>query len=533
MKNKTAVFFIVFFCTTFIYSQTISLKSIPNYKKWGWNAIVMQNDFITIATVPAIGGRVMQYDLGNLPSVYIDSSLFGKTYTPAQNELHIFGGYKTWPSPQNNWSAAGWPPPPTLDYGLYTVTDTVRSNDSVCVVVESPVEKWLAPGIKFIRKATMYAGTSRVRMEGTIINQGTQPANWGMWGITQSIVNHPGKTDYQNYWAYFPLNPNSTYGKSGVSPSGASKAWKGEILPGIYGVQFSPDNQKVFADPVRGWIAYAVLSDTVVFVKTFNISEGAQYPDNGARVTVYVSDKSALYMEVETKGPVANLPANGGMYTFTENWWSAKVRAPLLVVNSAGAIAKKLSYNSTTKNISGIYGIFYDGTAKVVVKNAAGQILAEGHQYNVSPLKEIKLDETMNFPVNSKTVEVLVQNKNGSLIGVLDAAEVSQLLTSVETTNSLIPSEFRLEQNYPNPFNPSTVIRYSIPASPDPSEGEMLVSLKIYDVLGRQVAALINEQKSPGFYEVKFDGTGLSSGVYFYRLQSGSFSEAKKFMLMK
>ena len=95
-----------------------------------------------------------------------------------------------------------------------------------------------------------------------------------MWGITQSIVNHPGKTDYQNYWAYFPINPKSTYGKSGVSISGSGpiNAWKGEISPGIYGVQFSPDNQKAFADPDKGWIAYAVLSDTVIFAKTFSIA---------------------------------------------------------------------------------------------------------------------------------------------------------------------------------------------------------------------------------------------------------------------
>ena len=180
----------------------------------------MQNGIITIATVPAIGGRVMQYDLGTLPSVLVNSSLLGKTYTPAKNSnWYNFGGYKTWPAPQSAWNAGGWPPPPTLDYGGVHVDDTTQTNDSVSVVISSSTEQWYAPGVNFERKATMYPGTSRVKMDETIINQGGRAVNWSMWSITQSIVNHPNKTDYQNYWAYFPINPNSRYGQSRRVPS--------------------------------------------------------------------------------------------------------------------------------------------------------------------------------------------------------------------------------------------------------------------------------------------------------------------------
>jgi hypothetical protein len=89
-----------------------------------------------------------------------------------------------------------------------------------------------------------------------------------------------------------------------------------------------------------------------------------------------------------------------------------------------------------------------------------------------------------------------------------------------------IPSIFTLSQNYPNPFNPITTINYQIP-----SAGH--VSLKVYDILGREITTLVNEEKTAGNYEIKFNGSGLSSGVYFYRLQSGLFSETKKFMLLK
>ena len=100
------------------------------------------------------------------------------------------------------------------------------------------------------------------------------------------------------------------------------------------------------------------------------------------------------------------------------------------------------------------------------------------------------------------------------------------------------PSEYQLLQNYPNPFNPTTVIKYSIPYVE--AQNFVPVQLKVYDILGREVATLINEQKPAGKYEVKFDASGLSSGIYFYRIaihsdriQSGSFIQAKKMILTK
>jgi hypothetical protein len=89
-----------------------------------------------------------------------------------------------------------------------------------------------------------------------------------------------------------------------------------------------------------------------------------------------------------------------------------------------------------------------------------------------------------------------------------------------------IPIKFELFQNYPNPFNPSTTIQYEIPEL-------SLVTMKVYDVLGNEVAILINEERLAGRYEVEFDGNSLTSGIYFFRLQAGSFVETKKMILIK
>ncbi len=102
------------------------------------------------------------------------------------------------------------------------------------------------------------------------------------------------------------------------------------------------------------------------------------------------------------------------------------------------------------------------------------------------------------------------------------------------------PKEYALFQNYPNPFNPSTTIKYSIPVDTRRGVSSTNVSLIIYDILGREVATLVNQKQQPGNYEVVFNASHLASGTYFYRLVSGTstgsatdFSKTKKFVLLK
>ena len=98
--------------------------------------------------------------------------------------------------------------------------------------------------------------------------------------------------------------------------------------------------------------------------------------------------------------------------------------------------------------------------------------------------------------------------------------------TPVREEAANIPSQFALEQNYPNPFNPSTKIQFTI-------VNRLLTIVKVFDVLGREVATLVNAVKEPGTYTVQFDGSNLASGVYFYRLQAGTYVETRKLLLLR
>ena len=97
---------------------------------------------------------------------------------------------------------------------------------------------------------------------------------------------------------------------------------------------------------------------------------------------------------------------------------------------------------------------------------------------------------------------------------------------TVADHDGVIPADFALSQNHPNPFNPSTIIGYSLPRT-------AIVSLRIFNTLGQEVASLVNEQKEAGYYQARWNALDVPSGIYFYRLQAGGFLETKKMILLR
>src|SRR4030095_1026330 len=105
-------------------------------------------------------------------------------------------------------------------------------------------------------------------------------------------------------------------------------------------------------------------------------------------------------------------------------------------------------------------------------------------------------------------------------------ATIPSGLTAIEPTGTVIPQDYFINQNYPNPFNPSTKIKFGLPENNN-------VKLTVYDVLGKEVSLLVNEFRQSGTYEIDFDGTNLPSGLYFYKLEAGEFTQTKKMLLIK
>ena len=132
------------------------------------------------------------------------------------------------------------------------------------------------------------------------------------------------------------------------------------------------------------------------------------------------------------------------------------------------------------------------------------------------------------------TVRIFVSGGYGSVSGgtpgvatdITDVTGGGQVIVGVDPINNNTPDRFSLSQNYPNPFNPVTKIRYEIPK-------QSFVIMKVFDITGREVAELVGGIRGAGVYEVDFDGSALSSGTYFYRIQAGDFVQVKKMVLLK
>ncbi len=170
-----------------------------------------------------------------------------------------------------------------------------------------------------------------------------------------------------------------------------------------------------------------------------------------------------------------------------------------------------------TNQATGTVTISQTGSAKVIANPSSGSIDAGGSQTITLTLDAATIAE------GSYNGEIKISTNGGNIllpIGyIVDVNEDAEL-----------PMEYTLKQNYPNPFNPSTIIEFAIPKSDD-------VSLKVYDLLGREVVTLVNKRLSAGNYKVKFDASTINkriaSGIYIYRLQTNEYSDTKKFILIK
>ncbi len=173
-------------------------------------------------------------------------------------------------------------------------------------------------------------------------------------------------------------------------------------------------------------------------------------------------------------------------------------------------------YDSTANEVRG----YKNGVLANTVSYTANIITGSGFRvggYSTSGSLSGKMDEFRLYK-RALTPAEITASWNADLSGCG--------LVGISNNGTEIPSVYSMEQNYPNPFNPVTNIKFSIPASGN-------VKLVVFDILGREVATLLNEVKTAGNYTADFDASALSSGVYFYRLESGSFTQTKKMLLVK
>ena len=212
----------------------------------------------------------------------------------------------------------------------------------------------------------------------------------------------------------------------------------------------------------------------------------------------------------------------------------------ILIVGIGGAKSNP-DYNQTWTPLGGVYQLTFDGqkwnkTDSALSGSYTTSVISSGHNFFVGTYTGGVFASSDDGTTWRSISDGLTDMSVGSL-EIKDAMLFSSTssgvwkrplseVTSVPKENGLLPKDYGLEQNYPNPFNPTTTIRYALPQRSH-------VTLTVFNMLGQVVATLVHEEVEAGSHEVMFDGTGLASGVYFYRLRAGVFVQSRKLLLLK
>lgn len=315
-----------------------------------------------------------------------------------------------------------------------------------------------------------------------------------------------------------------------------------------YGKTDVPDLLKLydFVNEVTGDGGYADLTGyagtwlatgTVAKPKTYLFSDQDHGFISGyADTTFAATDAHNKYFGVLTLGP-QDYP-----YVSSNVTWPWKLTPQDSTDNLVGFIQKWANKTSSTfwyhpnfelppflnwmdelKPTTAAKAIFKDGARVVGVRNNAAD-----NSWHTTYLAFDYL--CTDFRSDTATSKYATPDKDPKYAWILDAGSIVKnailAYTSVSPVNGAVPVDFSLSQNYPNPFNPSTLIEYTLPQN-------SFVTLKVYNAIGQEIASLVNSEMNSGRYSVTFDASRFSSGVYFYTLTAGSFTQTHKMVLMK
>jgi photosystem II stability/assembly factor-like uncharacterized protein len=252
--------------------------------------------------------------------------------------------------------------------------------------------------------------------------------------------------------------------------------------------------------------------------------------------TVAISPNNDIFVGTGYQGLVFKSIDNGDNFiqtSFPSREWLNKIAVysdGTVFVGGEGGFWNSTDNGDTwTKHNTDLVNISDPGVRDIVV-DSSGNVFATPFDGGVAVSHDkgntwTRIDGGLT---TTRTINPLLIANDYLFVGTRDAGVFRSvnIVTAVEKDKNVIPDNFKLRQNYPNPFNPSTTIRFSILL-------KSFVTLKVYDLLGRELGSLVNEEKPAGNYQVEFNAANLPSGVYFYRLEAGSFVETKKMILLK
>ena len=311
----------------------------------GWEGYRLANRFVQLVAVPAIGGRIMAYDLGAHPFFFVDPDLAGRLFSAEENQgdgslaaWKNYGGDKTWPAPQGWETDAQWhgPPDPILDSGPYRVDEFFAGAQQAVIAMTSPPD--LRTGVQITRRFTLSPGSSRVQVDLTFRNVSDRPVSWSIWDVVQLRAERTladgSRAHDPSCVVTTPVNPQSRFPRGFNVMFGAEDNPQWQVAGGLLRAGYQWQIGKVGVDTQAGWIAFCQAAQQAAFVERFAFTPGAEYPDGGATVECWTigagqvanldyADSGIYLMETEVLGPLTAI-APGATVNFAIEWGSCR-----------------------------------------------------------------------------------------------------------------------------------------------------------------------------------------------------------------
>jgi len=413
----------------------------------GWKAHTLKNGLVRLHVVPEIGGRVIQYALGEKEFFWVNPALLGKT-SPAtgldpQGEWLNYGGDKLWPAPQGWDNDRQWPGPPdaVLDGQPYAVES---GGDAMAVRVTSRDDP--RSGIRFSRRIRLDPRSSRVSIEATMTNICDKPRRWGIWAHTQLDAGLPESDDYNRLMrAWCPINPRSHFerGYDVIFGEKDSPSFEADAKTGLMKVSYHYQVGKIGLDSHAGWVATVDGRRGDVFVQHFKFEPKREYPD-GSSVEFWHNGPGRIYaynkwldmadnpaenpyvFESEVLSPLAQLQP-GESYTWRYQWSACRIGGdfPVIGCSEAGLISQPLTAHrdGDRLRLRGRFGVFHLGRLVLELDDDKGKLLAtETLTPTATPLEPIVLDRTIALPAAASSMAVILQDQQGKRIGEIARA---------------------------------------------------------------------------------------------------------------
>jgi len=410
----------------------------------GWKSWRLGNGLIELQIVPEIGGRVIQFRLGDKAFFWVSPQLAGRLPPPGglgpDGSWLNYGGDKLWPAPQGWDNDQQWPGPPdaVLDGSPYVI-ETDPANASVRLTSGDDPRS----GIRFSRVIRIFPGSTHVSIDAMMRNIDTKPRHWGIWAHTQldgGRADGAGHNADMNAWC--PINPKSAFPKGYRVIFGAedNPSFQPDLERGLMRVQYQYQVGKIGLDSRAGWVATVDGASGAVFVQRFTFAADKEYPDgssvefwlNGVgKIHAYHKDiemkndprENPFVFESEVLSPFAPLQP-GGSYTWHYDWYATQIGGnyPVLNCTDAGVTAEPLVAKVGPRKLSlrARFGVFSPGTVRAVLWHVSGTRLKTIDLVrNVSPCRPVIVQAAVDSPADVSLVSLELVDTQDNCLGEL------------------------------------------------------------------------------------------------------------------